>query len=61
MQNYLTIVTMLYVILLGTKVSADGEQPRNQKAFVSWKKSYGKPRVGIKKQRHHLVDKAPNS
>ena len=31
-------------------------QPWNQKAFVSWKKSYDKPRVGTKKQRHHCAD-----
>ena len=61
MQNYLTIVTMLYIIFLGTKISVDGEQPWNQKAFVSWKKSYDKTRVDIKKQRHHFADKAPYS
>ena len=55
------VKTVTDFIFLGFKITADGEQPRNQKAFVSWKKSYGKPRVGIKKQRHHLVDKAPNS
>ena len=26
-----------------------------------WKKSYGKPRQCIKKQRHHFVDKGPSS
>ena len=61
MQNYLTIVTMLYIIFLGTKISVDGEQSWNQKAFVSWKKSYAKTRVGIKKQRHHFANKAPYS
>ena len=52
---------MLYIIFLGTKISVDGEQPWNQKAFVSWKKSYDKTRVDIKKQRHHFADKAPYS
>ena len=61
MQNYLTIVTMLYIIILGTKISVDGEQPWNQKVFVSWKKSYDKTRVGIKKQRHHFANQAPYS
>ena len=58
MQNYLTIVTMLYIIFLGTKISVDSEQPWNQKDFVSWKKSYDKTTVGIKKQRHHFANKA---
>ena len=29
--------------------------------LAPWKKSYNKPRKHIKKQRHHLVDKGPNS
>ena len=29
--------------------------------FVPWKESYDKPRQHIKKQRHHLADKGPNS
>ena len=59
MQNYITIETILYIIFLGTKISVDSEQPWNQKVFVSWKKRYDKPRLSIKKQRHHFADKAP--
>ena len=29
--------------------------------FAPWKKSYGKPRQHIKKQRHHFADKGPYS
>ena len=29
--------------------------------LAPWKKSYGKPRQHIKKQRHHFADKRPNS
>ena len=30
-------------------------------AFAPWKESYDKPRQGIKKQRHHFVNKGPYS
>ena len=36
-------------------------QPSNEKMLAPWKKSYGKPRQHIKKQRHHFVDKGPSS
>ena len=36
-------------------------QPWNQKKLASWKKSYGKPRQCIKKQRHYFADKDPYS
>ena len=29
--------------------------------LAPWKKSYNKPRQHIKKQRHHLADRGPNS
>ena len=32
-------------------------QPKNQKTLAPWKKSYDKPRQGIKKQRHHFANK----
>ena len=32
-------------------------QPWNQKILAPWKKSYGKPRQNIKKQRHHFLTK----
>ena len=36
-------------------------QSWNLKMFPSWKKSYDKPRQHIKKQRHHLAVKGPDS
>ena len=36
-------------------------QPWNLKTLAPWKKSYGKPRQHIKKQRHHFANKGPCS
>ena len=33
----------------------------NLKMLAPWKKSYDKPRQGIKKQRHHFANKGPYS
>ena len=43
---------------LGFKTTEDGDCCHKNKRQ---KKSYGKPRQCIKKQRHHLVDKGPSS
>ena len=45
-------------IYLGFKTTEDGDCCHKNKRQ---KKSYGKPRQCIKKQRHHLVDKGPSS
>ena len=39
-------------IFLGFKITADGDCSHEIKMLASWKKSYGKPRQCIKKQRH---------
>ena len=36
-------------------------QPCNSKMFAPWKKSHGKPRQCIKKQRYHFANKGPYS
>ena len=41
------------------KITADGECSHEIKRLAPWKKSYGKPRQHIKKQRHHFADKGP--
>ena len=46
-------------IFLGSKSTVDGDCSHEIKTLVPWKESYDKPRQCIKKQRHHLVDKAP--
>ena len=38
-----------------------GLQPWNSKTIAPWKKSYDKPREGVKKQRHHFANKGPCS
>ena len=45
----------------GSKITADGDCSHEIKTFAPWKKSYGKPRQCIKKQRHHFADKGPSS
>ena len=48
-------------IFLGSKITADGDCSREIKTLAPWKKSYGKPRQHIKKQKHHLADNGPYS
>ena len=43
-------------IFLGSKITADGDCSREIKTLAPWKKSYGKPRQHIKKQKHHFAD-----
>ena len=44
-------------ILLGSKITADGDCSHEIKALAPWKKSYDQPRQHIKKQRHYFADK----
>ena len=48
-------------IFLGSKITADGDCSREIKTLAPWKKSYGKPRQHIKKQKHHFADNGPYS
>jgi len=48
-------------ILLGSKITVDGDCSQEIKRLAPWKKSYDKSRQYIKKQRHHFVDKSPYS
>ena len=41
---------------LGSKITADGDCS-HEMTLAPWKKSYGKPRQHIKKQRHYFADK----
>ena len=50
-----------HFIFLGSKITADGDCSREIKTLAPWKKSYGKPRQHIKKQRHYFANKGPNS
>ena len=48
-------------ILLGSKITVDGDFSQKIKRLAPWKKSYDKSRQCSKKQRHHFVDKSPSS
>ena len=48
-------------ILLGSKITVDGDFSQKIKRLAPWKKSYDKSRQCSKKQRHHFVDKSPYS
>ena len=48
-------------ILLGSKITADGDCSHETKKLAPCKESYDKPRQHIKKQRHHFADRGPYS
>ena len=48
-------------IFLGSKITVDVDCSHDIQALPPWKKSYGKPRQHIKKQRHHFAHKGLNS
>ena len=56
-----TTETVTDFIFLGSKITADGDYSREIKILVSWKKSYDKPRLRIKMQRHYVTNKRPPS
>ena len=45
------------IIFFGSKITADSDCSHKIKTLAPWKKSYDKPRLHIKKQRHHFADK----
>ena len=56
-----TMETVKDFILLGSKITADGDCSHEIKMLAPQKKSYDKPRQHIKKQRHYFADKGPYS
>ena len=56
-----TMETVTYFIFFGSKISEDGNCSHEIKTFVPRKKSYGKPRHLIKKQRYHFAINCPYS
>ena len=56
-----TVETVTDFIFLGFKIPVDGDCSHEIKTFAPWKKSYGKPRQHIKKQRLHSPDKGLHS
>ena len=47
-----TMETVTNFIVLGSKITADGDCSHGIKTLDSWKKSYDRPRQCIEKQRH---------
>ena len=57
-----TMETVIDLIFLGSKITADGDCSHGiKRCFAPWKKSFDQPRKHIKKQRQHLADKGPSS
>ena len=57
-----TVDTVADFIFLGSKITADGDCSHEiKKMLAPWKKSYGRPRQHVKKQRHYFTDKGSSS
>ena len=52
-----TMESVTDFIFLGPKITVDGECSYEIKMLAGWKKSYGKSRQCVKKQRHHFANK----
>ena len=53
--------TVTDFIVLGSKITKDGDCSYEIKTLAPWKESYDKPRQRIKKQRHHFANKGLHS
>ena len=53
--------TVTDFVLLGSKITADGDCSHGIKTLEPWKKSYDQPRQHIKKQRQYFANKGPSS
>ena len=57
-----TMATVTDFILLGSKITADGDCSHElKKALAPWKKSDDQPRQHIKKQRHYFANEGLSS
>ena len=56
-----TVEPVTDFIFLGSKIIADGECSHEIKTLASWKKSYDKPRMHIKKETHCFANKGSYS
>ena len=52
---------MTDLILLGSKITTDGDCSHETKTLAPWEKNYDKPRQHIKKQRHNFAKKGSSS
>ena len=53
--------TVTGFIFLGSKITVDSDCSHAINTLARWKKSYGKPKQCIKKQKHHFADKGTSS
>ena len=51
-----TMATVIDIIFLGFKITADDDCSPEIKTLPPWKKSYDQPRQHIKKQRHYFAN-----
>ena len=56
-----TVETVADFIVLGSKITADGDHSQKIKRLPPWKESYDQPRKHIKKQRHYFANKGLSS
>ena len=58
-----TMETVTDFIVLGSKITADGDCSHEikRRLLAPWKKSYDRPRQHIKKQRRYFADKGSSS
>ena len=56
-----TVETVVDVIFLGSKITADGDCSHEIKMLDPLKESYDQPRQNIEKQRHYFANQGPSS
>ena len=56
-----TVETVADLILLGSKIIADGDCSHEIKTLTPWQENYDQPRQHIKKQRHYFANKGLSS
>ena len=55
------VETVADFIILGSKITANGDCSHEIKTLTPWKESYDQPRQHIKKQRHYFTSKGPSN
>ena len=55
-----TVETVTNFPFWGSKMTADGDCSHEIKTLAPWKKSHGKPRQHVKRQRHYFANKGPS-
>ena len=61
MEEWWLWCSMVAILFIPFKITADGDHSHEINFIAPWKKSYDKPRQHIKKQRHYFANKGPSS